>query len=612
MATTDVYYTVEAFVSALIVTSQPEERSIVASSDDICSTTKNLVWNYFGTRGGFIPLTNGTVSNEQLICYVIRVWKEGSNGSASLVNSDGVKIGFDTGYTLRTWADSNNKVARITGIQNVHGGSSNFSLNQEPPKFVSAGYRHAYFSGDAFYLYAYPIAGKTGSIGVPPVRVTLTKNSTLNTSASDYEVPASKYRKKPLAVTFTAGKGNATQIPSEVSNAVTVGGYGGLCPCDGLWYVLEVGIQQTISNVGSSALKNRYKGTINVYDEHGNKKTSLTPTYDINAIAVGGTDSEGRPNILPDQKDGRYVAAKKVIQSKTNCLATTNNGNGGGNGGGGNDPGKAAPYDTTEPQENPPNHFYTRDIPYMKRQMSGIGVENGGRGLDFETPGFTNNLGYCYQDKQSAETQNSTGKLRFHFNYNPTTLAYTTQSNTSIDWTLGNADPANVLGGNTAVSCTLYLNRIADMTELRKAVGQSAYSINYPRALGPKEIAGILSRGTEYDLEFFYRIVNGNPEDASQGLLQGSVGAKSSDFGYVTGIPFWIKFHDNLRYKVSLNSIQVNHVLFTEDMVPMLSTVDVSMTRIPAFGDIDPAIEAVFQNSTATVRKTVTGGLGTK
>lgn len=625
MATTDVYYTIEAFVEPLVVTSQPESRTTVATSNDICTLQKNTVWNYFGTKGGFIPLTNTHVSNQQLVVYVIRVWKASGDGSVSLYNSQGIKVSFDNGGTLKTWADKQKKFATITGIQTVRGGESYHDLNVEPDlsHVVTSGYRHSYYTGDAYLLFVKPVKGQTGSIGIPPVVITLTKNSELNTSGTDYFVPQSKLRKAPLSVTFTAGKGNSTQPPKEVTSAVATGGYAQLCPCDGLWYVMEVKEQTTIIAAGSTDgwLKNRYKVTIKAYDEHGNIKTTLTPTYDANAKKVGGLDVNGRANILPDENSPGIKTAKQVIQKKANCLASTDGtGTGGTPWQNATDPGTPAPYDTTEPQENPPNHYYTRDIPYMKRQMAGIGVQDGGQGLAFETAGYTNNLGYFYQDHQSAKTQNSTGKIRFHFNYNPTTIAYTTQSNTSIDWTLGNADPANVLGGNTAVSFTLYLNRIADMTELRKA-NNGPYSANYPRQLTPKEVVGLLTRGTEYDIEFLYRIVNGNPEGAynydaasnnPEGLLAGSPGSVSSDFGYVTGIPFWIKFHNNLRYKVSLNSIQVNHVLFTEDMIPMLSTVDVSVTRIPAFGEIDPAVEAAFQNATATVRKTIQGGLTTK
>jgi hypothetical protein len=51
--------------------------------------------------------------------------------------------------------------------------------------------------------------------------------------------------------------------------------------------------------------------------------------------------------------------------------------------------------------------------------------------------------------------------------YNPSSINYSTTSDTSIDWTLGKADPSNAIGGNTTVSFQLYLNRIIDVKHLK-------------------------------------------------------------------------------------------------------------------------------------------------
>jgi hypothetical protein len=179
--------------------------------------------------------------------------------------------------------------------------------------------------------------------------------------------------------------------------------------------------------------------------------------------------------------------------------------------------------------------------------------------------------------------------------------------NTQIDWLLSSNDPANVIGGNTQVSFTLYLNRIADMTELAPLYEKpGTYAKNYPRPLTEKEIQGILHRGTEYDIEFLYRCVNGSPKPSDNGLLTykvNSAPAVTSDFGYITGTPIWIKLHNNMRFKGSLSSISVNHVMFSLDMVPILSTVDVSFIRYPVFGDIPDKQTAAYKDA-ATKLKT--------
>jgi hypothetical protein len=266
------------------------------------------------------------------------------------------------------------------------------------------------------------------------------------------------------------------------------------------------------------------------------------------------------------------------------------------------------PVDVNE-KINPPSHFMTRGVPLTKRAY--YNPKGGGTPYELQvydptrrqfnpnidTDTFAasrNNLGLIFQDSDTATALNSPkdkAPYGFRFTYNPTSISYQTAMNTQIDWLLSSNDPANVIGGNTQVSLTLYLNRIADMTELEHLYEKpgSSYGKNYPRTLTDREIQGILHRGTEYDIEFLYRCVNGTPQPSDNGLLTYKVGgspAITSDFGYITGTPVWIKLHNNLRFKGSLSSISVNHVLFTLDMVPMLSTVDISFIRYPVFGDI--------------------------
>ena len=88
-------------------------------------------------------------------------------------------------------------------------------------------------------------------------------------------------------------------------------------------------------------------------------------------------------------------------------------------------------------------------------------------------------------------------------------------------------------------------------------------------------------------------MVNGSPRPSNNGLLTYTVDglpAVTSDFGYITGTPVWVRFHDNLRYKGSLASISVNHMMFTEEMVPMFSVLDIAFTRYPITGETDPKV----------------------
>jgi len=249
---------------------------------------------------------------------------------------------------------------------------------------------------------------------------------------------------------------------------------------------------------------------------------------------------------------------------------------------------------------NPPNHFFTRRPSFAEVARAtgnaNIAGQVGGRYA----------LGKMIQDADSAKLLNtklaainSTTATKvnawgFQFNYNPTSISYSTSSNTPIDYTLGTADSANILGGPMTISFDLYLNRIADLAELNSGYKPN----NYPRPLTENEKVGLKTRGTEYDIEYLYRITNGNPVETNLTLTK----QITADFGYITGVPFWLFLNDNLRYYVSLSNMSVNHVMFTTEMVPIFTVVSLTFTRYPVFdktGYFGKAQADSFQKSQA-------------
>jgi hypothetical protein len=201
--------------------------------------------------------------------------------------------------------------------------------------------------------------------------------------------------------------------------------------------------------------------------------------------------------------------------------------------------------------------------------------------------------GRIFQDANSADVLNknpdklkdlvsakgATNQWGFRFMYNPTTFGYQSSSNNSVDWTLGQSDPATLLSGNSQVSFEVYINRIPDLKYLRLTNPQLSEKQVYGRDLTDVEKQGILNRGTEYDIEFLYRVLNGDP--LSKSLLLNYDGV-TADFGYTTGVPCWLVLNENLRYYGSVASFNVNHAMFDLNMVPMLSTVSITFARYPA------------------------------
>jgi hypothetical protein len=196
------------------------------------------------------------------------------------------------------------------------------------------------------------------------------------------------------------------------------------------------------------------------------------------------------------------------------------------------------------------------------------------------------NRAYKKTAKAASGTAGNNQLWGFRATYNPTTFSYSTAANTDVDWTLGAKDPAILLAGNQTVSFDLYLNRIADLSAInpKNGVDLSKTSSMYPRQLEREEADGIYHRGTEYDLEFLYRVITGDPEKKNLLLSPAyrNLGGVTADLGYTTAVPCWLYLNENMRYYGSVASIQVNHVMFDLRMVPMLSVATITFARYPA------------------------------
>jgi len=239
---------------------------------------------------------------------------------------------------------------------------------------------------------------------------------------------------------------------------------------------------------------------------------------------------------------------------------------------------------------NPPPHRDARSESYGERVNYGTNDA-----LD-TVPAFSEKeRGRIFQDINSAAVLNknpdklkelvsakgATNQWGFRFMYNPTTFGYSSSSNNSVDWTLGASDPATLLTGNSSVSFEVYINRIPDLKYLRLKNPKLSEKQIYGRDLDEIEKEGILNRGTEYDIEFLYRVLNGDPLKESL-LLSTKYKGATADFGYTTGVPCWLVLNENLRYYGSVASFSVNHAMFDLNMVPMLSTVSITFARYPA------------------------------
>ena len=220
--------------------------------------------------------------------------------------------------------------------------------------------------------------------------------------------------------------------------------------------------------------------------------------------------------------------------------------------------------------------------------------------------------GFIYQDINQAKLANRLKEKSsaislwgFQFHYNPSEISYTVGNSANIDWTKKENLKANLLVGNSSFTLTLLLNRVWDLAWLRDAVvnnhrviggkgktGVIQYAnINrlktaagslknptpgYGRYVSEDDLYGIYTRGTEWDLEYLYRTLNGDP--VKNATVPDS---DTSNWGFIAGTPVWIKLNDNMRWKVSVTNLAVTHKQFTQNMVPLLTEVQISMDRLP-------------------------------
>ena len=288
---------------------------------------------------------------------------------------------------------------------------------------------------------------------------------------------------------------------------------------------------------------------------------------------------------------------------------------------------------------NPPPHVFSRNMPYTSSVFSGtynrdLQILDRGGAYKALTQYVSSNQGKIFQDPQGAAALNTNpdniknlavGKGQtvpqwgFRFMYNPTTFSYSTAASNNVDWTLGSSDPSTLLQGNQSVTFEIYLNRIIDLSYLKDyPQGGSALAGAYSTAGGLSEehVQGLLHRGTEYDVEFLYRVLNGDPRKNALLLDESYRGSGvTADFGYTTGMPCWLQLNDNLRYYGSVANLTVNHMIFDLRMVPVLSVVNITFSRYPAIwnsGNTTGGNKTVSESAFINAVKGATASTGKK
>ena len=291
-----------------------------------------------------------------------------------------------------------------------------------------------------------------------------------------------------------------------------------------------------------------------------------------------------------NKKDSGWQKAKKLLAATKNCNLT------GGGGGGGNPPPITTPESVKKADNfNPYPHIATR---HFAARIWNDAEKN------YSDDNVYDQLASFYIDPDTVDI--SSGKAPnadkyskaaalnrfwgFRFLYNPQYLSYSMNSNSQVDWTRPNENGAVLVAAGIGgyITVNILLDRVADMNTMRawkrdQPAGTVLQRGPYPVDMDPEQCAGILHRGTEYDLEYLFRVLNGNPQEST--LLGKNPKDKlemlTANMGYIAQIPFVFKVSDHMRYKVVLSSLSIEHSMFTREMIPIRTVVQIQLERIP-------------------------------
>lgn len=173
----------------------------------------------------------------------------------------------------------------------------------------------------------------------------------------------------------------------------------------------------------------------------------------------------------------------------------------------------------------------------------------------------------------------------FQFQYNPGTVAMSYFTSPNVDVTMMTSGTemfnlAGVSGSQGSVSFQIIINRIFDMQYITPSgtlkTGLSAKDV-YSKPPTTTEIKDIYNKGTMYDIEYLLRVLMGT---TMKSYLRGD---NTADMGWLPAMPVELHLGNNLRYLGTVNSVNLNHIIFNERMVPLFTTVDIAFARLPDY-----------------------------
>jgi hypothetical protein len=208
------------------------------------------------------------------------------------------------------------------------------------------------------------------------------------------------------------------------------------------------------------------------------------------------------------------------------------------------------------------------------------------------------------QEQSIIELDNNMYGFKFLYNPKDVAMAWGIMDQMDPTYVASGQDAFNVISAglmSSSVTLTLILNRIEDMSYLDSDGNYNTATSPYPGTeVSLKDRKEIYEKGTMYDIEYLFKTLNG-----PRGEFVSKINGTTADRGWLR--PSIVELHlgARMRYRVRVQSLAVSHTMFNTRMVPIFSSISLTVGRFNDGG----AIQAEGVGS-ATARNSYGNGGG--
>ena len=220
-------------------------------------------------------------------------------------------------------------------------------------------------------------------------------------------------------------------------------------------------------------------------------------------------------------------------------------------------------------------------------------TESGGGKGTIQMDRQTNTLEILTQAQKASKTpkQFDSNFYGFKFHYNPTTvnMTWAGMAGSNPVYQAAGLDPAVPFSQNLftgMINFVVVLNRIQDLALLNKdGTYKNGLNPYEPVEVRPEDLKEIANKGTMHDVEYLFHAMHGFMTSTN---YNSSLMGRTNDPGWLPVRPVELHLGNKLRYRVRIASLEVNHKIFNQQMVPIFSEVSISCMRYwdgPSAGD---------------------------